>query len=105
MTRAVPSYPPSPRRFGGQAINTNPMFYAYILQSITDPTQFYRGHTSDLKQRFAEHNSGKCPHTAKYIPWKLRFYAAFESLELAQQFEKYLNSGSGHAFSKRHLGL
>jgi hypothetical protein len=31
------------------------------------------------------------------------FYAAFESLELAQQFEEYLKSGSGHEFAKHHL--
>jgi hypothetical protein len=28
-----------------------------------------------------------------------------ETLALAQQFEQYLKSGSGHASSKRHLGL
>jgi hypothetical protein len=27
------------------------------------------------------------------------FYAAFETLERAQQFERYLKIGSGHAFS------
>jgi hypothetical protein len=26
-------------------------------------------------------------------------------LVLAQQFEQYLKSGSGHIFAKRHLGL
>ena len=80
------------------------MFYTYILQSTTDPTRLYRGHTTDLKQRLHDHNAGKCPHTAKYLPWKVRFYAAFDSLELAQRFETYLKSGSGHAFAKRHLG-
>jgi len=80
-------------------------FYAYILQSTTHPAQFYRGHTSDLKNRLAEHNAGKCSHTSKYMPWKVKFYAAFEKLELAQSFEQYLKSGSGHAFSKRRLGL
>ena len=80
------------------------MFYAYILQSLTNQTEFYRGHTSNLKQRLVEHNVGKCPHTAKYAPWKIKFYAAFETLRLAQQFERYLKSGSGHAFSKWHFG-
>jgi putative endonuclease len=69
------------------------------------PNRFAGGHTTDLKQRLSEHNAGKCPHTAKFIPWKLRFDAAFETLELAQQFEAYLKSGSGHAFAKRHFGL
>ncbi len=79
------------------------MFYAYILQSLSSPDQLYHGHSSDLKQRLSDHNSGKCQHTSKSIPWKVRFYAAFETLERAQRFERYLKSGSGHAFAKRHL--
>ena len=63
------------------------MFYAYILQSINHPDQLYRGHTSDLKQRLADHNAGRCPHTAKFLPWRIKFYAAFETLDQAQQFE------------------
>jgi putative endonuclease len=58
-----------------------------------------------LKQRLADHNNGKCSHTANFKPWKIKFYLAFESIELAQAFEHYLKSGSGHAFAKRHLGL
>jgi putative endonuclease len=81
------------------------MFYAYILQSTSHASELYRGHTADLKQRLHDHNAGRCPHTSKYLPWRLRFYAAFETLELAQRFEAYLKSGSGHAFAKRHLGL
>jgi predicted GIY-YIG superfamily endonuclease len=81
------------------------MFYAHILESIPHPEQLYRGHTSDLKQRLTEHNAGKCSHTAKYRPWKIRFYAAFDTVVLAEHFERYLKSGSGHAFAKRHLGL
>ena len=81
------------------------MCYAYILQSIPYPAQLYRGHTSDLKTRLADHNTGKSPHTSKFRPWKLKFYAAFETVELAQAFEEYLKSGSGHSFAKRHLGI
>jgi putative endonuclease len=81
------------------------MFYAYILQSVTDPTQFYRGHAADLKERLKERNAGKCFHTAKDKPWNIKFYAAFDNLELARQFEHYLKSGSGYAFAKRHFGF
>ena len=81
------------------------MFYAYVLQSSAHPEQLYRGHTSDLKRRLQEHNAGKCAHTSKYAPWKLRFYVAFDQPELARRFEEYLKTGSGHAFAKRHLGL
>src|SRR5436309_13623230 len=46
-----------------QIVKQGLMFYAYVLQSLTDPTQFYRGHTSDLRQRLTDHNGGRCPHT------------------------------------------
>ena len=81
------------------------MFYTYILESTSVPGELYRGHTADLKQRLHDHNAGKCSHTSKHLPWKLKFYAAFETLPLAQEFERYLKSGSGHAFAKRHLGV
>lgn len=64
---------------------------------------FYRSPTNGLKQRLAEHDAGKCAPMAEFKPWKVNFYAAFETLTLAQRFEKYLKSGSGHEFAKRHL--
>ncbi|MFO1498233.1 MAG: GIY-YIG nuclease family protein [Verrucomicrobiota bacterium] len=79
------------------------VYYAYILQSVSFPERLYHGHSSDLKQRLSDHNGGHCPHTAKFIPWKVKFYAAFETLGRAQRFENYLKSGSGHAFAQRHL--
>jgi putative endonuclease len=100
---------------GGQAISRFPvvpalttqdsMFYTYVLQSVAQPTQLYRGHTTDLKNRLAEHNAGKCLHTSKFTPWRIKLYAALETLDLAQHFKQYLKSGSGHAFSKGHFGL
>ena len=48
------------------------MFYAYILESMEKPGELYRGHTDDLKRRVAEHNAGKCPHTSKFKPWKVK---------------------------------
>jgi putative endonuclease len=80
-----------------------PMFYAYVLESLAKPGELYRGSTDDLQRRVAEHNAGKCVHTSKLKPWKVKFYAAFETLTLAQKFERYLKSGSGHEFAKRHL--
>ena len=89
----------------GRPLFTLCMFYTYVLQSLSFPEELYRGQTTDLKQRVADHNAGKCAHTSKFRPWKLIFYAAFETLDLAQLFERYLKSGSGHAFGKRHLGF
>ena len=79
------------------------MYYTYRLKSIAFPNQFYVGSSSDLKRRFAEHNSGKCPHTSKYMPWAVDFYCALSTLEKAQAFERYLKSGSGHEFARRHF--
>jgi len=79
------------------------MYYTYALESLSTPAQRYIGHTADLRERLAQHNQGKCPHTSKFRPWQLKFYVAFADIEHARRFETYLKSGSGHAFSARHL--
>jgi predicted GIY-YIG superfamily endonuclease len=79
------------------------MYYTYILESQATPEKRYIGHTSDLKQRIAQHNAGHCSHTSKYRPWELTLYIAFQNLTQAQHFERYLKSGSGHAFANRHF--
>jgi putative endonuclease len=79
------------------------MYYVYILRSCANPDQTYVGSTSDLKKRIAERNSRKSIHTNKLKPWKLEAYVAFPHKKLADEFEKYLKSGSGRAFANRHL--
>jgi len=88
---------------GRPACNIGTMFYTYVIESISHPENRYIGHTTNLKQRLAEHNAGSCDHTAKFAPWKLKIYVAFVTLEQAQHFERYLKSGSGHAFANRHF--
>lgn len=79
------------------------MYYAYILQSEPFPGETYIGSTSDLKRRFADHNAGKSAHTNKFKPWRLAVYIAFPERPAADRFERYLKSGSGRAFTARHL--
>jgi len=79
------------------------MFYTYILRSIDDPERHYIGHTEDLKARLAAHNAGKCRHSSKYSPWEIQAYFAFETEVVARNFERYLKTGSGRAFLKRHF--
>ncbi|MDE3135919.1 MAG: GIY-YIG nuclease family protein [Acidobacteriota bacterium] len=79
------------------------MYYVYILRSIAHPKQTYIGYTHDLKTRLAQHNAGKSAHTSKFAPWALASYIAFPDESLAIRMEKYLKSGSGHSFAKRHL--
>ena len=63
----------------------------------------YVGYTLNLENRLKEHNSGECVHTNKYKPWKLCTYLVFDDKDKAITFERYLKSGSGRSFSKRHL--
>ncbi|MBW3569275.1 GIY-YIG nuclease family protein [Candidatus Parcubacteria bacterium] len=78
------------------------MFYVYILRSEAFD-QIYTGFTKDLKNRVLDHNSGKSIHTKKFKPWKLVTYVAFDEEGSARDFEKYLKTGSGIAFARRHL--
>lgn len=79
------------------------MFYTYVLESVSHPGRRYIGHTSNIRLRLEQHNAGESHHTAKYGPWELKLYVAFETRELARRFEGYLKSGSGHAFANRHF--
>ena len=79
------------------------MFYAYILRSLTSPEEEYVGAISDLKQRLLDHNAKKSSHTSKYVPWELVWYCAFPTKHQALEFENYLKSHSGRAFSKKRL--
>jgi predicted GIY-YIG superfamily endonuclease len=79
------------------------MIYVYTLQSVADPERFYEGITEDLKARLTQHNAGEVFHTAKFRPWRIKNYFAFDDHKKAYAFEKYLKSGSGRAFAKRHF--
>ena len=79
------------------------MHYVYVLESITHPGQRYIGYTSDLRTRFAAHNSGQSPHTAKFRPWRLACYHAFPDKHRGLDFERYLKSHSGSAFGAKRL--
>jgi putative endonuclease len=79
------------------------MRYVYLLESEALASKRYVGMTSDLKRRMSEHNRGNSPHTAKHAPWKLVTYVAFSDERKAEIFERYLKSGSGHAFARRRF--
>lgn len=85
-------------RAGGHLLH-----YVYLLESLADTRKRYVGVTSDLKKRIVAHNNGHSPHTSKHTPWKLITYLAFSDEEQALAFEKYLKSGSGHAFARKRL--
>jgi len=78
-------------------------FYVYILVSQGNKTIHYTGVTRDLDQRLLEHNRGACPHTSKHRPWRIETAVVFKSESKARAFEKYLKSGSGREFARRHF--
>ena len=78
------------------------MHYVYILWS-SKSKNFYFGYTDDLKKRLDEHNKGLSKSTKPHRPWTLVFYSAFKNKKLAKDFERYLKSGSGKAFTYKRL--
>jgi len=79
------------------------MWYTYIIRSNPHPDRRYIGSTKDVQARLAKHNKGGSPHTSKYCPWKLDVMIGFPDKEKALAFERYLKSGSGFSFTKRHF--
>ena len=81
----------------------NAFHYVYRLRSLSCPNESYTGLTNDLKARLQKHNEGGCSHTAKFRPWQIESYHAFQNREKAAAFELYLKSGSGREFARRHF--
>ncbi len=74
----------------------------YVLVS-EDGSHRYVGTTQDLEQRLKKRNSGGVPHTSKHLPWAIETALAFRSKAKALAFERYLKSGSGREFARRHF--
>ena len=79
------------------------MKYVYLIQSVHSPNHRYIGLTSNVEARLKAHNEGRSSHTSKFKLWELVTYLAFSDESKAVEFEQYLKSGSGRAFSKRRL--
>ena len=91
-TRCAPSDAmPPPKRF------------VYVLKNTDPLPRFYVGLTSDVGARLAEHNNGVSSHTSDRGPWTLHVAIEFTDEQRALAFERYLKSGSGRAFAKRHF--
>lgn len=76
------------------------MYYVYSLRCKDG---FYVGCTNNLKERIERHKKGHVDSTKDRLPVKLVFYVVLDDKHTAFKFEKYLKSGSGRAFIKRHL--
>jgi putative endonuclease len=80
-----------------------PKRFVYILKSQSDQARYYTGLTNNPLSRLSAHNAARCPHTASGRPWALDVVLEFADERRAIAFERYLKSGSGVAFAKRHL--
>jgi len=78
------------------------MQYVYILKILKDQS-YYKGSTENLKSRISKHNSKSVSFGSTKAPYELEWYCAFKNKTKAFAFEKYLKSGSGFAFAKKHL--
>lgn len=79
------------------------MFFVYILKHKQDGS-LYKGWTTDIERRVKEHAQKSTRTTAiKDGNYELVWYCAFPTKMQAIQFEKYLKSGSGRAFTKKRL--
>jgi len=80
------------------------MIYVYLLVSRADRQARYIGIRDDVDRRLKEHNAGKGgDYSAKYASWELVIAIRFHDRAKAERFERYLKSGSGHAFARRHF--
>jgi predicted GIY-YIG superfamily endonuclease len=75
----------------------------YVLQSEAVAGDYYVGLTSDVARRLAAHNAGGSRHTSRSRPWRVLATVELASEDRAARFEKYLKSGSGRAFVRRHF--
>ncbi len=76
------------------------MYYVYSLKCKDG---YYVGCTDDLKKRMERHLHGYVPATVNRRPLKLEFYFAIKDKYKTFEFERYLKSGSGRAFTNKHL--
>jgi predicted GIY-YIG superfamily endonuclease len=77
--------------------------FVYVLRSESDPSRHYVGVTANVDERLWWHNKGRSAQTVFNRPWKVVVTIEFQEEKTALRFERYLKSGSGRAFAKRHF--
>lgn len=80
-----------------------PRRFVYIIKSLATPDQYYVGVTSDPALRLQAHNAGLTSHTSKHRPWRTLVCIEFDEEQPALEFERYLKTGSGREFARRHF--
>ena len=80
-----------------------PLRFVYILRSESNSNATDVGLTGDVARRLDRHNNGPSGVTIHHRPWSL-VSLEFSDAKNADRFERYLKTGSGRAFAKRHFG-
>ncbi len=65
------------------------MYYVYLLQNRDNDNDFYLGYSSDLKERFKQHNAGRNAST-RGRAWRLVYYEAYSTADAARERERRL---------------
>ena len=80
-----------------------PKRFVYILKSLAKPDTYYVGLTSNVRRRLEAHNEGLSAHTSEHRPWRTLVVIEFDEEAPALEFERYLKTGSGREFARRHF--
>lgn len=81
------------------------MNYVYLLKS-KNLGKLYFGYTTNLKNRFKQHNCREVKSTSPFAPWELIYYEAYSTKELAREREKKLKYfGRAYGQLKKRVGL
>ncbi len=79
------------------------MKYVYIIKSIPHRDRYHSGVTEDPERMLTGHNQGGSADTVGSRPWEPRATIRFEDDQMACDFERYLKTGAGQAFARRHF--
>ena len=75
--------------------------HVYILRCSNGT--WYTGCTNDLDDRLVRHSKGMVQYTSDKLPVECICAMGFQDKYKAFNFEKYLKTGSGRAFMRRHF--
>ncbi|MBP6796248.1 MAG: GIY-YIG nuclease family protein [Saprospiraceae bacterium] len=73
------------------------IYYTYILRSLRDLKNYY-GHTKNLDERLAAHNSKKVRSTKARVPFELIYFEEFNTKSEAYHQELFFKSKEGKIY-------
>lgn len=76
--------------------------YYYVYFLVNSKNKHYIGCTNNLKDRLHRHNLKQIEATKNDVPWKIKSCFVFDNKNKAFEFERYLKTGAGRGFLKRH---